>query len=126
MVPDVADAENKIRSELMMNLKAPVLDHGGTAVARPRIAWIALEISIQESGIIGISRRGESRKPRIQRTFTLHEDGRKIVWGGKSRIDCGPTAERIAKVGVEERRMVDTVSTADYRLAEPAESFLRS
>src|SRR5229473_1367859 len=126
MIADVAETEDEIGSELTLNFKAPVLHHARTAVARPRIAGVALKISIQQSRVLAIGRRRESRKPCIQRTFTLHEDRRKTVWGRKSRIDCGPAAKRIAKVGVEESGMIDTVPTADHGLAEPAEQFLRS
>src|SRR5258707_14295950 len=110
----------------MLNFKAPVLYHTRAAVALPYIAGIALKISIEQSRVLGIGRRRESRKTSIQRSFPLHEDRRKTVWGRKSRIDCGPAAKRIAKVGVEESGMIDTVPTADHGLAEPAEQFLRS
>ncbi len=126
VIANVAEAEDEIGSELMLNFKAPVLYHTRAAVARPCIAGIALKISIEQSRILGIGRRRESRKTSIQRSFPLHEHRRKAICGGKCRIDCGPAAKRIAKVGVEEGGMIDTVPTADHHLAEPAEQFLRS
>src|SRR5260221_12359120 len=100
MIANVAEAEDEIGSELMLNFKAPVLHHARTAVARPRIVGVALKISIQQSRVLGIGRRRESRKPCIQRTFTLHEDGRKTVWERKGRLDCGPDTKRLAKADV--------------------------
>ena len=66
MIPDVTDAEDEIGSELMLNFKAPVLYHARSAVARPRIAWAALKISIEQGRVLSIGRERDGRKPCVQ------------------------------------------------------------
>jgi len=97
VIANVAEAEDEIGSELMLNFKAPVLYHTRAAVARPCIAGIALKISIEQSRILGIGRRRESRKTSIQRSFPCTSTGEKLF----AEVNVGlivPAAKRIAKV----------------------------
>src|SRR5438046_7613231 len=109
VIADVGDAQNKIRSKLMLNLKTPVLHHAGTTIAGRSEARTALKIAIQQSRVLRIRWRREVRKTGVQRSFAPNEDWRKVV-PGKSRVDSASAAHRIAKVGVKQSGMVNSVA----------------
>ena len=111
MITDIANAEDEIGGKLMLNLKAPVLDHPRAAEFRGDIIG---ETSIQQSGVLCVGRRSETRKPGVER---LHRSETILRFEIRS---CGrPARKCVTKVRVAEGRIIDPVSTADHRLTEP-------
>src|ERR1700682_2052846 len=73
MIPDIANAEDEIGSELMLDFKAPVLDHSGPAITGPGEAGSTLKITIQQRGILVKGGRREGGEPGIQGTLPSHQ-----------------------------------------------------
>src|SRR6266478_5013319 len=112
MVADIAEAEDKIRSKLVLDFKAPVLHHAGTPIAWRHIDGRSLKPSIQKCRICGIGRRSEAVKTSIQRLYRS-----KSILRSEIRIRGGPASKLVPKVRVAKRSIIDTVSAADRCVA---------
>src|ERR1700733_12931622 len=108
MLPDIAKAEDKIVSNLVLKIKIAVLKHARPPVLRSNIvdSFLSKNVQLRVRDVAG---RGISRKPGIQR---LH--WREVIVIPEVRIRRTPAGGRAAEVRVDQRGIVDTVSAPNH------------
>src|SRR5438105_15933903 len=89
MIPNIANAEDEIGGELMLDFKAPVLDHSGPAIAGPGETGSALKIAIQQGRILVKRWWRKGGEPGIERTLPSHRHWGEAVWRREGRMDRG-------------------------------------
>ncbi len=110
MLSYIANAENQVRHNLVLDLKIPVLHHARTPIGgQHRIDPILAEI--EQRRVAGVAGRRVSWKTGVKRLYR-----RKVIAAGEVWIGRGATRQKCSEIGVAEGRIVDAVCAPYHRI----------
>ena len=110
----VTHVKDEVRRELALDLKTPVVHHSRTSVTRREVSGSS-EAASKASVILG---RIEIGRRRIRGNARIEQERwyKALAPARRSRKSI---RQRLTKVPVSERRVVDGVATPDYRVPQP-------